>query len=458
MHRLVFCLLISLLCLNSALAQSHPGRLIADFASGQAKGDLHVQLEAVTFHDREDDGYHLEFTKRGVSAVRAHFRLHDFPEDCRLVLVNRSTVIGQSMADVVVNGQTVVRDFDPRTREFVKSEFPIGQALRRGDNEITVVLSQGSMKMYWLKAMIVRITHGHPGGGSNEDDLFAVERIQRMASILNDAFKSTNARIEAGRKIAELGMSGPMAREAAAQALGGVFDVLSSSSIQQMAIEGLARVRGPKAARQLGKLINNAMASTSIRITAIRALEGFMGYDEREAALQTLAPLFENGLASQSVLSAGIAAVRAVGGESPVLAQVLKPLINNAMASNTSRIEALDALLVVQDRMAAAAAVDAAAPLFENGLISQSMTNKGLEVMEVLGRMVPGEVVDAVAPLMRNAMASTTLRIRAIQVVGRVGRPVRRQAIRLLEELTLNGLCSSSIRQAAQQAINELEL
>lgn len=457
MRRLVLFLLVPLLLVTASLAQARPLRLIADFASGAAKGTLAVSLEAVNFHDREDNGYHLEFTKRGISAVRARFQLNDFPEDAHLVLVNRSTILGQSMADVTVNGQTVVRNFDPRTRQFVKSDFPIGQYLRRGENRLEVVLSQESMKMYWLKAILIRLEEGQPGGGSSEDDLFAVERIQRLAQVFTDAMKSSSQRIEAGRKIGDLAHAGPMARDAAAAALGSVFDTMAGSSIQDVAIDGLAAVRGPRSARELGKLVNNAMAASSKRIKAISVLEAFQGFDERDAALEALAPLFTNGMSGQSVLNAAITTARAIGSETPVLAQILEPLINNAMAASSSRMAALDALTVLRDREAVAAAMRAIAPLFENGMTGQSVSNKALEVVELLGSMAPAEGVDAVAPLVRNAMASSSTRIRAIEVVGRIGRPVRRQAIRLLEELTMNGMCSSSVRRAASAAIEQLE-
>lgn len=130
----------------------------ADFSKGKIISDFSIITEGCDNNPHYKGSYRLMQPNK--SYIEGTITLEKVPKQAVLTLKHLSSLAsgsrlnGQSPISIIINGNTVVKDFDPGSHGYVKDEFSIAKYLREGKNTIRIQYGAGTTH-YWIKWLLL---------------------------------------------------------------------------------------------------------------------------------------------------------------------------------------------------------------------------------------------------------------------------------------------------------------
>jgi len=147
----------ALAALFATLAVTAYADLFADFQNGKIDADFPIRTHGCDNNPRYKGSHRLLEPNR--SYIEGTVTVKKIPARAVLTLKHRSVrsdqakFKGRSPISIMVNGQTVVREFDPGHR-YTRDSFEIAKYLHAGGNIIRIRFGAGTTH-YWIKWMLI---------------------------------------------------------------------------------------------------------------------------------------------------------------------------------------------------------------------------------------------------------------------------------------------------------------
>ena len=132
----------------------------ADFSKGKVQADFPIKTVGCDNNPHYKGSYRLLSPNK--SYIEATISLENVPARATLVLKHLSSLAGgaklkgQSPVSLAINGNLVVRDFDPGSHGYSKDEFNVTKYLRPGENTIRIQYGAGTTH-YWIKWFMLEL-------------------------------------------------------------------------------------------------------------------------------------------------------------------------------------------------------------------------------------------------------------------------------------------------------------
>jgi hypothetical protein len=130
----------------------------ADFSKGEVRADFPVRTEGCDNNPYYKGSYRLLRPNR--SFIEGTFQISSKPKRVLLTLKHLSSynrgskLSGESPISIIVNGNAVVKRFDPGSHGYVKDSFEITKYLNKGDNTLRIQYGNGTTH-YWIKWLLI---------------------------------------------------------------------------------------------------------------------------------------------------------------------------------------------------------------------------------------------------------------------------------------------------------------